>query len=1293
MEFRVLGPLEVADGGRLIPLGGAKQRALLAVLILNAGRVVPTERLIDELWGERPPPTAAHTVQVYVSQLRKALGSTSVPGSTVLATEGRGYVLRIEPSATDLHRFERLAETGRRALGAGDPDAARLLRDALALFRGSPLQGLASDDFARVDLTRIEDARMATVEDRIDADLGLGRHGEVVGELRALVEEHPLRERLRSQLMLALYRSGRQADALQVYREGRRVLADELGIDPMPELQRLEQAILRQDPELDLVQAAANGSRSSSTPPQPEPTEHVPTRSERKFATALFADVVGSTALAERADPEVVRSLIGRAFQRLAAQVERYGGVTEKFIGDAVLAVFGVPAAHEDDPERAVRAALDMQSSMTALNEELAAEGRSSLAIRIGIEAGELLVEPDRVTGSRDRMLTGDAMNTAARLQTAADPGQVVVGPAAHEASKATVEYVELGELSLKGKAEPVPAWAAVESTPIPRDERPTALRARLIGRDDELALLMQILRRVERDARPALVTIVGTAGVGKSRLVTELSNSLAKQPTPATWRKGRCLAYGNVSYSALAQAVKQECGILEDDPADEVARKTAQVVQELFGELSVVPMIEALVGSTTERSFSREDLFEAWRRFLARKAMSAPLVLLLDDIHWADEGLLDFIDYAVDWTEGPVLFLTLARPELLEHRPGWGGGKRNYSAIYLDPLTPVETEDLVEDLLSAPLPAPLTDLVVDRSGGNPLFTEEVVRMLIDRGILAPTDGAGWEVARETDELAVPRSIHALIAARLDSLPDDEKAMLQDAAVVGRSFWLGIIQRLRNVSPRQTDDVLARLRVKELVVPRDPPAFSGETEFMFRHVLFRDVAYESLPKASRADKHIEVALWAEEQAGDRRDEIAELLATHYAQALRFRIELGDPAADLQRQTQRWALAAGERTLRLWQQREAAHWLRSAAELADGIDLPIEERAAAWESAARASEGIDPYPDVAAAFERALDLYGSPGRDADVGRIEAWLAHVAFQSGDEPEVLRWAERALEHLEPFGDSQDLALAQIHLGWNQHRQGRDDEAEPNLRRALAIAERTGDPLTRGRAMLSLGMLTYKTGRSEEGIALLDQSLEIAREAGDLQFLLTALLVISEAMELIASDYRRAEALVREGLELARRAGHVEQVAWMQGNLADYLVDMGRLHEAEAPAREGLEAARASGEPPRIGYSLAMLAYLMVLRSELDEAGRLLEELRETVGLGAETYHEGWADLIEALIARAKGEEHRAVDLLVDGAGRAPDRLEPWAGQLLMLECIRSLVKDGRPGEAKPFLATLAD
>ena len=493
---------------------------------------------------------------------------------------------------------------------------------------------------------------------------------------------------------------------------------------------------------------------------------------ERKFATALFADLVGSTALTEREDPEIVQSVVARAFDRLASEIEHHGGLVEKFMGDAVLAVFGVPTTHEDDPERAVRAALEMLALLAGLNRTHADEGKPQLEMRIGIEAGEVLVDLDRAAGPRDRMLTGDAVNTAARLQAAAEPRWIVVGSSVRAATKDVIDYLEIPPLNLKGKTEPVPAWRAMRVSARRRGERPRlGLEASLVGRDEELQLLEQTYQRVVSERRPALVTVIGPAGVGKSRLSSELLVYLETLPDFAYWRKGRCLAYGNVSYSALADAIKAQCEVLEDDPPDVLADKLHRAVEELFGDEcdSVLPQIQALVGAAAaDRTFAREELFEAWRRFLERMAARLPLVLVLEDLHWADAGLLDFVDHLADWAQGPLLVLTLARPELLQLRPAWGGGKRNYSSIYLDPLSADENGAMLDELLGSSLPLQLKQLITERSEGNPLYTEEIVRMFIDRGVLRRTETSRWELAQQIEDIEVPRSIQALIATRLD---------------------------------------------------------------------------------------------------------------------------------------------------------------------------------------------------------------------------------------------------------------------------------------------------------------------------------------------------------------------------------------------------------------------------------------------------------------------------------------------------------------------------------------------
>jgi class 3 adenylate cyclase/DNA-binding winged helix-turn-helix (wHTH) protein len=1281
MEFRILGPLEVLREGEPVRLPGARERALLALLLLHANQALSQERLVHELWGEEPPGTARKSLQVRIAALRKALGPDRV------ATVGPGYLLRVEPDELDLNRLERLLE---QADGADTAKAVDLLREALGLWRGPPLADFVYDPFAQTAIARLEELRLVALERRIDADLALGRHGEIVGELRTLVAEHPLRERLRGRLMLALYRQGRQADALDVYRETRRALVDELGLEPSGALQELEAAILRHDPSLDLPERSVAEDTPPSGAPSP-PVGPVLRREERKFAAVLFADIVDSTALAEREDPEVVRSVVSQTFERLAGVVEDHGGTLEKFIGDAILAVFGVPIAHEDDPERAVRTALAMQRCVGEL-----AEGAPQLALRIGIEAGEVLVDLDRVGGSRDRVLTGDAVNTAARVQQHAEPGSVLVGPVVQATTKQVVLYRERPSLDVKGKARPLPVWEALRVRTATGERASLGLQARLVGRDHELALLERTLSWMRSERRPALVTILGSAGVGKSRLAQELCGRLEQIDATACVRQGRCLAYGNVSYSALADAVKAECGIREDDPPCVVSEKTAGRAEELFGDSEVAPYLNALVGAGD--SFGREDLFDAWRRFVERIAARSPLVLVLEDIHWADDGLLDFVEHLADWAQGPMLVLTLARPELLERRPGWGGGKRNYSAIFLEPLTSDETEEMLEDLLSTRLPEELTRTIVERSEGNPLFGEEIVRMLIDRGILRAGGSEGWEVARAAAEVEIPRSVQALISARLDSLPLDEKAILQDAAVVGRAFWLGAVAHLASCVRDEARDTLSRLWMKEIVLPREPPAFSGEQEFVFRHVLIRDAAYESLTKSLRAEKHLEVARWAEDQAGERREEIAELLAAHYAHALRYLDELGvrdGSRLAAEREGLRWAKAAGERALRLWQQREAVRWFRAALDLAERVGLSSDALASLWEAYATAGEEAVAYGEVASALESALALYEELGRDRDAGRIEAHLAYIAQQSGELDEVLPWTTRALARLEPLGDSRDLAVALHVLGWHEFRTVRFEEAERHLRSALEMAERVGDHVVRAHALASLAFVFQQTQRGEDSLALFEDSLALAREAGDLSLLLRVLVHIEGALEEFPGDYQRAIELAHEGLELARRAGNTANVAWTTQMLSDFALDLGRLDESGRWAAQALEASRAVGDAIVVGYSLERIAYLHAVRGNPDEAERVLAEARPILDENPEPWLQGWAPLIAGHIAQGRGSDEEAAEVLADGARPLLGRILVWGGRSLLLECVRSLVRVGRADDARTFrdrLGTLA-
>ncbi|MEZ0235816.1 MAG: adenylate/guanylate cyclase domain-containing protein [Actinomycetota bacterium] len=984
-----------------------------------------------------------------------------------------------------------------------------------------------------------------------------------------------------------------------------------------------------------------------------------PARMERKYATALFADLVGSTTLAEQQDPEIVQSVVGRTFDRLSAEIERYGGHLEKFMGDAVLAVFGIPKSHEDDPERAVRAALEMLAVLSELNRAFADEGKPQLAMRIGIEAGEVLVDLERATGSRDRMLTGDAVNIAARLQSAAEPGHIVVGPSVYAAVKDVIQLTELTPLTLKGKAEPVPAWNALSVPAKRRGERPAlGLQSTLIGRDEELTVLKQTLHRIESEGRPALVTLIGPAGVGKSRLVHELSMHVEGLPQTFYWRAGRCLAYGNTSYSALADAVKAHCEVLEDDPADVALEKTTRAVVELFGDDDLAPLLAALV-TAADRVHSRESLFEAWRRFLERMAARYPLVLVLEDIHWADDGLLDFIEHAADWAQGPVMLLTLARPELLERRPTWGGGKRNAASIYLEPLTPDEDAAMVDDLLPGEISDELRKLIVDRAEGNPLYTEEIVRMLIDRGVIRATDASRWEVAATVADVDVPRSIQGLIAARLDGLPDEEKALLQDAAVVGRTFWLGSLAALAHVDAGVIREALGRLRVKELIVPHEPSSFRDEPEFSFHHSLLRDGAYDSLPKSLRAAKHEAVAAWAAERAGDRVDEISELIATHRLEAFRYREELGETGPEHEaaaRHAFEWARAAGDRASAVWLPLEADRWYVRASDLADAASASTAERITILRN--RTGNVLIGYLTAGRAeapVGELLALATSSGDRLSEGFALTRLAIIAFERGDDDAMWTSVDTAIAALEPLGDSPELADALRITGWARWRRGLAAEAEPTLRRAIEIASRVDASGTLAEATMDLAITVSMLGRGDEAIATIEEARRLARECGELNVLMRLNNNYPSTIETWTSDFARSREFLLEGEELARKAGVRVNIGWLLGSLGDNAAIAGDLREDERYQREAIEEARAVASEPLLGMRLNGLAHALMQQGRLEEARETLAAAIRIGEANPEAQNEIGLHLDRGILAILDGDLAEAVRVLVAGVEQA--------------------------------------
>jgi class 3 adenylate cyclase len=595
---------------------------------------------------------------------------------------------------------------------------------------------------------------------------------------------------------------------------------------------------------------------------------------ERKIVSVLFCDLVDSTPLGGARDPEDWRAVVARYFADARAAVEQYGGTVEKFIGDAVMAVFGLPSAHDDDPERAVRAALAIGDTPPALPD---------LRIRIGIATGEVIANPS-AADKGEFLVTGEVVNLAARLQAAAAPGSVLVDARTHRTVAGIVEASPTEPLVLKGFAGSVAAWQ-VQSVRPPAERPRRILRGPLLARDEELGLMEVLLQRVIRDRRAAMVTVIGEAGVGKSRLFAEFRHRL---PTGTPVLRGRSLPYGsNIAFSALVDGVKRAADIQDTASLEEARGRLAAFAEATLGPAGdsarwLTHLLHAMGLGSRDTPFpiTRADLFTAWTRLIDALGRRAPLVVGLEDLHWADDDLLDLLDeITLRPPASPVLFVCLARPQLLERRTGWGGGRRNVLSIHLDPLPPQASRQLLDALLQGQAPEEIAATVLARAEGNPFFVEEIIGMLIDDGRLVRRTGR-WQL--RDAEISIPDTVQGVIAARLDQLPPREKVIAQDAAVIGRVFWTEPVRRLRDGEPVR--DVIRRLEQLDVVQSRGWNTIGGDDEFIFRHILIRDVAYNTIPRAARPAKHRIVADWLAEVAGDRPDEFADLIAHHYEQA-------------------------------------------------------------------------------------------------------------------------------------------------------------------------------------------------------------------------------------------------------------------------------------------------------------------------------------------------------------------------------------------------------------------------
>ncbi len=707
---------------------------------------------------------------------------------------------------------------------------------------------------------------------------------------------------------------------------------------------------------------------------------------ERKVVTTLFCDLVAFTAMSEAADPEDVDALLGEYFDRATKVIESHGGTVEKFIGDAVVGVFGVPAAHEDDPERALRAALRILEAMDGMTRP---DG-SALQARCGVNTGEALVRLDVDPASGRGFLTGDAVNVAARLEAAAPPGGVAVGALTHELTERVIVYEELPSVVAKGKAAPVAAWLATGARSRTGLRTAGLASTSMVGRDVELRTLDEAFAGVCAVEQRKCLLLVGEPGIGKSRLVLEFARVLEARPELVTWRQGRCLPYGEgVAFAALSEIVKAHAGIRDSDGVASVEEKLETVVAESADAAWLRLRLRPLLGLEAPEA-SREENFAAWALFLAQIAASRPTVLVFEDLHWADDGMLAFIEHlAADSPAAPLFLLATTRPELLQRRPEMLTPNASTARITLSPLTSGDTADLISALLDAILAEDIRAPVLERAGGNPLYAEEYVRLLLDRDLLLRTSG-GLHL-RAGEELPLPDTVQVVLAARLDTLPPEQKAILSDAAVFGETFWSGGVAALAQRSEAEVDAIVTDLAERQLVRPASESSFAGEPEHLFWHGLVRDVVYGELPRAARARKHARAAAWLESKAGGRIEELAEILAFHYVTALDLARAAGEPAlADsLLEPAIDFLTLAGTRALPLDVHAAELHYSR-ALELSGQSGAERPQLLCGW---ARVLNHTNRHRESVAAWEQAIEQLRASGEKARAAAAICEQVHV------------------------------------------------------------------------------------------------------------------------------------------------------------------------------------------------------------------------------------------------------------------------------------------------------------
>ena len=1003
--------------------------------------------------------------------------------------------------------------------------------------------------------------------------------------------------------------------------------------------------------------------------------------SERKLVTVLFADVIGSTALSERLDPERLRSVLDDYFAAMAGVIETWGGTVEKFVGDAIVAVFGVPSVREDDAQRALHSSLEMLDRLAQLNQAFETRHHLTLNIRVGVNTGEVIAP---IGESEQRLVSGDAVNVAARLEQAAEPGSVLVGERTWLACRPAFKFGEPLSLDLKGKQGPVMARRLLGAK-ADAERGVTGLGSRMVGRESELAALLNLLDEVVSSGRPRLVTVLGHAGVGKSRLTREFVQSARTRYPGLVVLRGRCLAAGRgITYWALGEILRTACSISLDEPADIAREKLRATLVPLLAEIGLVDQaIEAVVVALAatagiafpDQGFERlepqavaQELARAWPQFTSAWVRGRSGILVLEDLHWADEAMLATIERVIGRTEGSLMAVATARPDMPETYPDFGGGSENFSQISLRPLTPSASAELLRELLSvSDLPTHLTAEILERAEGNPFFLEEIVGRLIDEGALVRT-GDRWRATDAATRISVPDTIHTLLAARIDSLATGEKRTLQEAAVVGRVFWEDPLVHALPSEPVPSH--LRALERKGFIVARPTSSLQDQPEYSFRHALIRDVAYASLPKARRARAHAQVAAWLEGLAGARLEEFAELVADHYASAAAGAdVDLAwpDPAEreEVRRRAFESLLLAGAGARRRFAVAKALDLHEQALKLARSDPerlMALEESGDDHDSAYRGDSARAAYLEALAITRTQPALNG--GRARLCWKLASMLAERpgAFARSPDPEpVDDLVNEGLAAAQDVSDRVNLLIAsgesaRLWSGSEPFGQGSKPDPVPvdqrieRVKQALAMAESNRLPREIRRANSALRLLYGMAGQYE-------LQLELARRQLSSLDQLESRLDQADDLRWLAVLSMRYEGRYEEGLDLARRAfalsrdSNPHQLMHATFPVLEALYYMGRWEELQAVLAEHVHAFR---EDPAVECSFvrdgpAIGATVLAHRGSLADARELAKMLPDPLQDMAS------ASAWQARLAVAMGDPVTARKIC---DGKAPDR-----------------------------------